>query len=172
MALHALADHLVATFAAEEVHRSWRRTISGGCRSSRDTRKARESRAGGKKSMGMDRPTQGKKAAFKRQSVNKGLSKRRLPRRSRPGPLTPRPSWRTGRFRPPIHAVPAYSATSLSGRSSRANTPGAARCGARWPHLWPDGLATDLDTEHGQTHANTCDVARQVGLRNAAELHL
>lgn len=52
MALHALADHLVATFAAEEVHRSWRRTISGGCRSSRDTRKARESRAGGRKKYG------------------------------------------------------------------------------------------------------------------------
>ena len=33
-------------------------------------------------------------------------------------------------------------------------------------------LATDLDTEHGQTRANTCDVARQVGRRNAADLHL
>ena len=35
-----------------------------------------------------------------------------------------------------------------------------------------DGLATDLDTEHGGTDANKRDGARQVGRLNEADLRL
>jgi hypothetical protein len=35
-----------------------------------------------------------------------------------------------------------------------------------------NGLATDLDTEHGGTDANKRDGARQVGRLNPADLHL
>ena len=34
------------------------------------------------------------------------------------------------------------------------------------------GLATDLDTEHGETDANKRDGARQVGRLNVADLQL
>ena len=38
--------------------------------------------------------------------------------------------------------------------------------------LWFNGLATDLDTEHGGTDANKRDGARQVGRLNVAGLQL
>ena len=36
----------------------------------------------------------------------------------------------------------------------------------------PGVVATDLDTEHGGTDANKCDVARRVGRLNVADLDL
>jgi len=35
-----------------------------------------------------------------------------------------------------------------------------------------NGLATDLDTEHGGTDANECDGARQLGRLNVDDLQL
>jgi hypothetical protein len=43
---------------------------------------------------------------------------------------------------------------------------------ARRPSLSLNGLATDLDTEHGETDANKWDGARQVGRPNDADLQL
>jgi hypothetical protein len=43
---------------------------------------------------------------------------------------------------------------------------------ARRPYLSLNGLATDLDTEHGGTDANKRDGARQLGRLNVDDLQL